>query len=125
MAATPTHFRDNYADEDDEITDDGSPSKQVHRNCILILLCSDLIQGKFDNELEEVAARILEKYPPGRCSSHLDVSCFHHRPSDFHFDIGERHRLLVWAAAIVSSFIHSYMIMHLSLTVTESRHSLI
>jgi hypothetical protein len=57
-------------------------------------------QAKFDDDVEEIATSLAEKYPPGCCLTHPDIPCFRHRPSDLHFDLNCPHRL-VWAVAIV------------------------
>jgi len=51
--------------------------------------------------LEEIVLKLSDKYPVGRCNSHPDLPCFHHRASDLHFKL-DRSRLLVWAQAIKS-----------------------
>ena len=72
-------------------------------------VAGDTKRIKFDDEVEEIAASLAKKYPPGLCHIHPDLPCFHHRPSDLHFDLN-RPRRLVWAAAIVSpSSYHVYI----------------
>jgi hypothetical protein len=71
--------------EDEYEDDTGNESKRV----------------RHDDELEEIAASLAAKYPPGRCALHPDLPCFHHRASDLHFEL-TRPRLLVWANGIVS-----------------------
>lgn len=58
-------------------------------------------KGKIDDDLEELALKLEEKYPPGRCSVHPDISCFHARAADLHFELNRPQRL-GWAMAIVS-----------------------
>jgi hypothetical protein len=45
--------------------------------------------------------KLAERYPPGVCSEHPTISCFHDRLTDLHFEL-DRNRKIVWAAAIVS-----------------------
>ncbi|KAJ6626532.1 hypothetical protein B0H10DRAFT_1941826 [Mycena sp. CBHHK59/15] len=60
-------------------------------------------QGKvkvsFDEGLEEEIERISNKYPPGTCSLHPDLECYHSRVTDLHFKL-DRPKKIVWAAAI-------------------------
>jgi hypothetical protein len=74
----------NAEDDYEEAIDDGSTKRM-----------------KFDDELEEIIAKIIDKYPAGLCANHPDITCFHHRPSDLHFELNHP-CCLVWAAAIVS-----------------------
>ncbi|KAJ6549184.1 hypothetical protein B0H10DRAFT_2242995 [Mycena sp. CBHHK59/15] len=53
----------------------------------------------FDEGLEEEMEKLAERYPPGVCSDHPTISCFHDRLSDLHFEL-DRNRKIVWAAAI-------------------------
>jgi hypothetical protein len=57
------------------------------------------LQVKLDDALEEIVAKLADKYTPGLCPLHPDLPCFHHRASDLHFNL-DRPRLLVWAQAI-------------------------
>ena len=59
------------------------------------------MQARLDDDLEEIASKIEEKYPSGLCDIHPDKHCFFYRVANLHFDLGERARRLVWAAAIV------------------------
>jgi hypothetical protein len=58
-------------------------------------------QVSFDDGLEEELERITNKYPPGTCSLHPDIECYHSRVTDLHFKL-DRPKKIVWAAAIVS-----------------------
>ncbi|KAJ7823608.1 hypothetical protein B0H14DRAFT_2370044 [Mycena olivaceomarginata] len=53
----------------------------------------------FDEGLEEEMEKLAERYPPGVCSEHPTISCFHDRLTDLHFEL-DRNRKIVWAAAI-------------------------
>ena len=57
------------------------------------------MQARLDDVLEEIVAKLTDKYPPGLCSHHPDLPCFHYRVADLHFKL-DRPRLLVWAQAI-------------------------
>jgi hypothetical protein len=52
-----------------------------------------------DDELDNIAEKIAEKYLPGLCALHPTIPCYHHRVSDLHFEL-DRPRRLVWASAI-------------------------
>ncbi|KAJ7868808.1 hypothetical protein B0H14DRAFT_3583633 [Mycena olivaceomarginata] len=54
----------------------------------------------FDEGLEEEMEKLAERYPPGVCSEHPTISCFHDRLTDLHFEL-DRNRKIVWAAAIL------------------------
>ncbi|KAJ7885059.1 hypothetical protein B0H14DRAFT_2564025 [Mycena olivaceomarginata] len=60
-------------------------------------------QGKvkvsFDEGLEEEMECISNKYPPGTCSLHPDLECYHSRVTDLHFKL-DRPKKIVWAVAI-------------------------
>ena len=78
-----------------------------------------LLKG-FDNDLNELTGQIDMKYPVGICKSHPKMQCFHHRPTNLHFEL-TRVRKLVWASSIVCS----YNIIHvLILTVSRNRERL-
>ncbi|KAJ6614198.1 hypothetical protein B0H10DRAFT_2221508 [Mycena sp. CBHHK59/15] len=53
----------------------------------------------FDEGLEEEMDKISNMYPPGTCSLHPDIECFHHRTTDLHFAL-DRPKKIVWAAAM-------------------------
>ncbi|KAF8139208.1 hypothetical protein K438DRAFT_1996265 [Mycena galopus ATCC 62051] len=57
------------------------------------------IKVSFDEGLEEEIERITNKYPPGTCSLHPDLECYHSRVTDLHFKL-DRPKKIVWAAAI-------------------------
>ena len=79
-------------------------------------------RARYDDQLEEIAASLAAKYPPGRCPTHADLPCFHHRASDLHFEL-TRPRLLVWASGIVSPS-RTIMSINTDYIVTESRNRL-
>ncbi|KAJ3915643.1 hypothetical protein F5877DRAFT_81632 [Lentinula edodes] len=56
-------------------------------------------KGKIDDELDVIVQKLLNRYPPGRCNQHQDLSCFYHRPLNLHFEL-TRGRCLVWACDI-------------------------
>ncbi|KAJ7300711.1 hypothetical protein DFH08DRAFT_828222 [Mycena albidolilacea] len=60
-------------------------------------------QGKvkvlFDEGLEEEMEHISNKYPPGMCSLHPDLKCYHSCVTNLHFKL-DRLKNIVWAAAI-------------------------
>ncbi|TFY57048.1 hypothetical protein EVG20_g8691 [Dentipellis fragilis] len=70
-------------DEQSGDEDDGSPRKK----------------RRFDDELKDIMDQIDQKYAPGICSVHPDVSCFHHCPTNCHY-ILDRPMKVVWAAQI-------------------------
>ncbi|KAJ7135342.1 hypothetical protein C8R46DRAFT_1235055 [Mycena filopes] len=80
-----TAFPELYPDtaEDDESDGDARKLKKV----------------PFDEGLEDEMDRITERYPPGICSVHPTISCFHHRLNNLHFEL-DRSRKIVWAAAM-------------------------
>jgi len=84
------------------------------RNQMLDFFLIKFHQARLDDEVEDLATQIEAKYPMGLCTMHPDIRCFHHHVADLHFDIGNRSRRLVWAAAIVSSciflFIRSFIL---------------
>ncbi|KAJ7829940.1 hypothetical protein B0H13DRAFT_2679691 [Mycena leptocephala] len=57
------------------------------------------VKVSFDDGLEEELERITNKYPPGTCSLHPDIECYHSRVTDLHFKL-DRPKKIVWAAAI-------------------------
>ena len=101
----PTQKRaGNSWDNDDEVEsgyEDNPVSKKVCNQCHLTHFVLNLLQARLDDKLKEIVAKLTDKYPPGLCSLHPDIPCFHHRVSDLHFKL-ERTRLLVWAQAIKS-----------------------
>jgi hypothetical protein len=87
--------------DDDNLSDDNDRPMFKKVRFLLSLLSSLLIflQARIDDNLNRIAADLMEKYPPGTCPTHPSIVCFHHRPSNQHFEI-DRQRSLVWAAAI-------------------------
>ncbi|KAK6996604.1 hypothetical protein R3P38DRAFT_2565367, partial [Favolaschia claudopus] len=90
-AAGPSHGPGAYAaahapaaDKHEISDDDSQPQKKV----------------PFDEALEDEVENLKNKYPPGLCSDHPDLRCFHHQRSRNHFEL-DRPKLLVWAAMIV------------------------
>jgi len=59
------------------------------------------LQARLDDALEEIVMKLTDKYPPGLCSLHPNLPCFHHHTSDLHFKL-DHPRLLIWAQAIKS-----------------------
>jgi hypothetical protein len=57
-------------------------------------------KARIDDALSSIVEKLMEKYKPGKCPVHLEITCFHHRGLDLHFDMGNRGRSLVWANAI-------------------------
>ncbi|KAJ6624853.1 hypothetical protein B0H10DRAFT_2430596 [Mycena sp. CBHHK59/15] len=53
----------------------------------------------FDQGLDDYMQSISEKYPPGTCSMHPEIECFHSRVNDMHYAL-DRPKKIVWAAAI-------------------------
>ncbi|KAJ7124081.1 hypothetical protein C8R43DRAFT_1031254 [Mycena crocata] len=53
----------------------------------------------FDDGLQELMDQISDKYPAGTCSVHPEIECFHHRPTNLHYEL-TRTKKIVWAAAI-------------------------
>ena len=92
-------------DIEDELDSDLEDTNRVSKKVCILSHCSRSVtqfpQAKLDDALEEIVAKLAEKYPPGLCDHHLDLPCFHHRVSDLHFNL-DCPRLLVWAQAIKS-----------------------
>ncbi|KAJ6565654.1 hypothetical protein B0H10DRAFT_2238923 [Mycena sp. CBHHK59/15] len=53
----------------------------------------------FDQGLDDYMQSISENYPPGTCSMHPEIECFHSRVNDMHYAL-DRPKKIVWAAAI-------------------------
>ncbi|KAJ6560738.1 hypothetical protein B0H10DRAFT_1966851 [Mycena sp. CBHHK59/15] len=53
----------------------------------------------FDQGLDDYMQSISEKYPPGTCSMHPEIECFHSRVNDMDYAL-DRPKKIVWAAAI-------------------------
>ncbi|KAK6975012.1 hypothetical protein R3P38DRAFT_2787455 [Favolaschia claudopus] len=51
----------------------------------------------FDVGLEDEMDKIAEAYPPGRCAQHPDISCFHYRQNNLHWEL-DRNKKIAWAA---------------------------
>ncbi|KAJ7506001.1 hypothetical protein B0H11DRAFT_2186195 [Mycena galericulata] len=56
-------------------------------------------KAPFDDGLQEEMDKISERYPPGTCSLHPDIECFHSRVTNLHFEL-DRTKKIIWAAAI-------------------------
>ncbi|KAK6975015.1 hypothetical protein R3P38DRAFT_3238347 [Favolaschia claudopus] len=65
----------------------------------LLYLCfySHPYQVPFDVGLEDEMDKIAEAYPPGRCAQHPDISCFHYRQNNLHWEL-DRNKKIAWAA---------------------------
>ena len=89
------------ADEEDRSDlEEGGPPKRVSiENEQCDVLTQFFVQQRLDDVLEQIVAKLEEKYPAGRCNIHPDLPCFHHRASNLHFNL-DRPRLLVWAQSI-------------------------
>ena len=61
----------------------------------------NFLKVKLDDTIEEIVTKLSNKYPPGLCELHSDLPCFHHHPSNLHFNL-DCSQLLVWAQAIKS-----------------------
>lgn len=59
--------------------------------------------SRFDDDVDDHLADIEMKYAAGNCEIHHDKECFHHRPTDNHFELMHA-RKIFWAVKIVSSF---------------------
>ncbi|KAJ7274472.1 hypothetical protein B0H12DRAFT_1319430 [Mycena haematopus] len=84
----PGSFESTYraaAGLDNELSDDDGDKGKV--------------KVSFDEGLEEEIERISSKYPPGTCTLHPDLECYHSRVTDLHFKL-DRPKKIVWAAAI-------------------------
>ncbi|KAG6894622.1 hypothetical protein C0992_005365 [Termitomyces sp. T32_za158] len=57
-----------------------------------------------DDQLAPIVHELEEKYPPGICDEHREISCFHYCPKGWHFHL-DRNRIKVWANAIVGAFL--------------------
>ncbi|KAJ7817524.1 hypothetical protein B0H13DRAFT_1922872 [Mycena leptocephala] len=77
------------------------PVRALCSKCRRLRVCDDGPKKKvpFDEGLEEEMEKLAERYPPGVCSEHPMISCYHDRLSDLHFEL-DRNRKIVWAAAI-------------------------
>jgi hypothetical protein len=107
--------------DDDELSDDDAPTlKKVHE-FEPIYHCNNnqsWKQAKLDTQLETLAAELADKYSPGICPIHPDISCFHHRKTDFHFHLDQPAQY-VWAHAIVSLFHCTLQMIKLTFFTTE------
>ncbi|THU95154.1 hypothetical protein K435DRAFT_966583 [Dendrothele bispora CBS 962.96] len=56
-------------------------------------------KARLDDDLEEIVTKIARDYH-GKCDQHSMISCFYHKPTKQHFDVGDRRRALQWAAKI-------------------------
>jgi hypothetical protein len=92
--------------DDDDDDDDDRQRKKVFLYLNALVPCSslDIFQAtRFDEDLDEHISAIELKYPTGTCATHPDQECFHHRPTDNHFELMHAQKIF-WAAKIVSSF---------------------
>ncbi|KAF8810535.1 hypothetical protein BYT27DRAFT_7091597 [Phlegmacium glaucopus] len=64
---------------------------------VTLLILSQATQ--FDDDLDDHLTEIETKYAAGNCDIHPDKECFHHRPTDNHFEL-TRARKIFWAAKI-------------------------
>jgi len=82
----------------------GKEKKYISFCYDLLLLITFLFQAsRFDDDVDDHLVDIETKYAVGTCEIHSDKECFHHRPTDNHFEL-TRARKIFWAAKIVSSF---------------------
>ncbi|EIN05459.1 hypothetical protein PUNSTDRAFT_137572 [Punctularia strigosozonata HHB-11173 SS5] len=58
-----------------------------------------LAQGKRDDIINEYEKQLAVKYAPGLCAEHPNISCYHYRPANLHFELNRISRL-VWASQI-------------------------
>jgi len=56
--------------------------------------------SRFDDDVDDYLTEIETKYAAGNCDTHPDKECFHHRPTDNHFEL-TRAQKIFWAAKIV------------------------
>ncbi|KAJ3826960.1 hypothetical protein F5880DRAFT_1609740 [Lentinula raphanica] len=62
-------------------------------------------KAKLDDDIEAIIAEIQERYSPGKACqepAHALISCFVHRSTGQHFDVGFRARAIFWAGKIRS-----------------------
>ncbi|KAF8187424.1 hypothetical protein BJ912DRAFT_1059774 [Pholiota molesta] len=59
-------------------------------------------KAAFDEDVSEHISALEEKYAAGNCQTHPNVECFHHRPTDHHFEL-TRARKIFWAVKIRDS----------------------
>lgn len=74
---------------------------------VFVLFCIAIIltyHKTFDDKVASTVGEIMRLYTVGLCARHPDMRCFHHKPSDLHFEL-TRPRINVWAAAYVSAII--------------------
>jgi hypothetical protein len=90
---------DHVADDDSDLEDCLVTKKVCCIPSCLRIIGTHFLQMKLDNALEEIVAKLSNKYAPGLCDRHADLPCFHHRTSNLHFNLNCP-RLLVWAQAI-------------------------
>ncbi|KAJ7856855.1 hypothetical protein B0H14DRAFT_2578681 [Mycena olivaceomarginata] len=74
----------------DEPSDEESKGKKVTTLVIYFSL---------DENIREQIQQISQAYPPGTCSEHPKIECFHSRVNGLHFEL-TRPRKIVWASAI-------------------------
>ena len=89
----------DITDEVESDFEDRPVSKKVRNQFISVYLMLNLFKVKLDDALEVIVKRLSDKYFPGLCSLHHDLSRFHHRTSNLHFNLNHP-QLLVWAQAI-------------------------
>ncbi|KAF8172538.1 hypothetical protein K438DRAFT_2023721 [Mycena galopus ATCC 62051] len=66
------------------------------------MLSDEESKGKkfsLDENIEEQIEQISQAYPPGTCTEHPNIECFHSRVNGLHFEL-TRPRKIVWASAI-------------------------
>ncbi|KZP34568.1 hypothetical protein FIBSPDRAFT_881084 [Athelia psychrophila] len=87
-APMPWHAASTTGVDEYQGDDDGPIDNSVYK------------KAKLDDDLKSTASALADKYPPGLCAMHPTVACFHHRPTNLHFNLTDRPRRLVWAASI-------------------------
>ena len=77
----------DITDEVESDFEDRPVSKKVHNQFISVYLVLNLFKVKLDDALELIVKRLSDKYSPGLCSLHPNLSCFHHCASNLHFNL--------------------------------------
>ncbi|KAF8468004.1 hypothetical protein DFH94DRAFT_618767, partial [Russula ochroleuca] len=62
-----------------------------------------LKKTRLDDNLQGLASKLESLYPPGRCTMHLELACFHHWGMDSHFHL-DNSAHLVWDSGLMQSY---------------------
>jgi hypothetical protein len=82
------------APDNNEPSDDDTPT-----------LSHNLKKTRLDDNLQGLASKLESLYPPGRCTMHLELACFHHWGMDSHFHL-DNSAHLVWDSGLMQSYVY-------------------